>query len=137
MPLIPKASADLVARDGIPRQVTADDSTQHVLYRENGLVRSMLASDWPPPLPSDPTVEEVVVALAAQIEAAERACSEATRLRQRALTLAQSVQGLRVDALTLPEARAILEILLYQAGALGSDGTVQPPPAWTGGGRAP
>ena len=133
---------EAVARDGLPRVARylttyADGSqgeTQHVLYRPNGLVQSMPAADWLAqrgPLPTDPTQAQIDAAIAAQQQATQQAQSDAAQLRQQVVTLAQSTVGLRIDAtFTAAQLKALLALLLWQAGALNSDGTVRPLTDW-------
>lgn len=129
MPLLPQSIADLVARDRLPRQATADDQTQHVLYWD-GIVRSMLASDWPPPLPTDPTEAEVAAAILAREQAVQQAQQAATALRQRIIQTAQSAVGVQFDQLTNIQLRALVAILLWKNGAIDNTGVVRPLAEW-------
>lgn len=130
MPLLPQSIADLVALDGLPRQATADDGTRHVLYWQSPHVRSILAADWPPPLPSDPTPEQSTAAIAARQQAEQQAQQDAAALRQQILTLSQSAVGARVDQLTAGQVRALIAILLHKEGALDKSGVVRAPGEW-------
>lgn len=129
------AIAQAVERDGLPRQAMDlnGSGTTHVLYRENGLAHSMLADVWLAQrgaLPADPTPAEIAAALAAQQQQDQQARTDAAQLRQQVLTLANSAAGVRVDALTAPQVRALVSLLLWQAGALNKDGTVRPLADW-------
>lgn len=123
--------ADAVARDGLPRLASADDASQHVLYLAGGKVRSMLASDWPPPLPSDPTPQQIAAAIAARAQAAQQERSDASALRSRVLTLANGTVGRQIDAaFTTAELRALLALLLWKSGALTNAGAIKPLGEW-------
>lgn len=130
MALLSKDIADAVARDGLPRQATADDESRHVLFLENGGLRSTLASDWPPPLPSDPTAAQSAAAIAALDAAAAQSKADATLLRTRVLTLAQSAVGVQIDQLTAPQIRALVALLLFKQGAIDKSGAVLPLAGW-------
>lgn len=130
MPLLPQAIADLVALDGLPRVAIADNASVHVLFLENGFIRSMLASDWPPPLPSDPTPADVANAIAARAAAKQQSAVDAATLRTRVLTPAQSSVGVQVDALTAAQIRALVALLLYKQGAIDKSGAVLPLAGW-------
>lgn len=125
MPLLPQAIADLVALDGLPRQATADDASVHVLFLgASSIVQSVLASVWPPPLPSDPTPQQSAAARALIVAAQTQAVSDAAALRARVLTLAQSAVGVQIDALTAAQIRALVALLLYKQGAIDKTGAV-------------
>jgi hypothetical protein len=130
MPLLSQATADLVASDSLSRVATADDNSRHVLYLDGDMVRSMLAVDWPPPLPTEPTKAEIDAAIAARAAARLQAGKDAAALRQKVLTTAQSAVGISVDALTAGQVRALVALLLYQQGALDKSGVVQPLAGW-------
>lgn len=130
MPLLPQAIADRVLLDGLPRQATADDGSTHVLFLEAGVVRSMAAPDWPPPLPTDPTPAESAAAVTALDAAAQQTAADASALRQRILTVAQSSVGQSIDTLTAGQVRALVACLLYKASAIDKAGTVQPLGKW-------
>jgi hypothetical protein len=130
VPLLSQTIADAVARDGLPRVATADDGSVHVLFLEANVVRSVLASDWPQPLPTDPTPEEIAAAIAARAAAEQQARADAAALRQRIFTVAQSAVGQSIDALTAAQVRALVACLLYRAGAIDKAGTVQPLGEW-------
>lgn len=130
-----------VERDGLSRvaryRTEYDDGTQgetqHVLYRDGALVRSMLAADWLAqrgPLPTDPTQTEIDAALAAQEAARVQAAADTAALRQRVLGLAGSAVGIQIDALTAGQVRALVALLLWKAGALDRNGAVRPLADW-------
>lgn len=125
MPLLPQSTADLVALDGLPRQATADDGSTHVLFlNTSGIVQSMLASAWPPPLPNDPTPQQSTAARALIVAAQAQTVSDAAALRARVLTLAQSAVGVQIDALTAAQIRALVALLLYKQGAIDKTGAI-------------
>lgn len=130
MPLLPHTIADLVQRDGLPRQATADDGSLHVLYLDGAAVRSTLAADWQGPLPTDPTQAEINAAIQARASARQQQQQDATALRQRILTTAQSAVGVSIDNLTAGQVRALVATLLYRAGAIDKNGVVQPLGEW-------
>jgi len=130
MPLLSYDIAQAVARDGLPRVATADDNSQHVLFLDGSAVRSMLAADWPPPLPTDPTEAEIAAAIAAREAAALQAIQDAAALRQKILTVAGSAVGQSIDTLTAGQVRALVACLLYKNGALDKSGIVQPLKEW-------
>lgn len=116
MPLLPQDIADQVAADGIARQVTADDGTQHMLYRDGDIVRSAALADWP----------------AAQVELAQhdQDRADAAALRARVRTTAQSAVGVAFDQLTAAQLRALFGLLLFREGALDKNGVVRPLAEW-------
>lgn len=130
MAILPYEVAQAVQADGLARVATADDDTQHVLYLDGDTLRSIAAADWPPPLPTDPTQAESDAAIAAREAAKQQAESDAAALRQKIVTLAQSAVGLSVDTLTAAQTRALVAVLLWQAGALTRNGTVRPLAEW-------
>lgn len=117
MPLLAQSIADLVAQDGQPRQATADDGSEHMLFRDGLFVRSCVLANWP--------AEQVILA------AHEQERLDAAALRQRILTAAQSAVGVQLDQLTAVQIRALLAIVLFKAGAVGTSGVVQPLNTWT------
>lgn|SRR5262245_55240876 len=121
---------DAVEGDGLPRVADYDDGVQRVLFLDGALVRSMLAADWPPPLPVEPTPEQIVQALAAREQARQRAETEATQLRQLVRTKAQSAVGVAIDDLMVGQLRALVAILLHKEGALDKDGKIRPLSEW-------
>jgi hypothetical protein len=130
MPLLSQTLADAVARDGLPRVATADDATQHVLFLDAGVVRSMLASAWPPPPPSDPTPTEIAAAIAAKDAQAAQDTADASALRTRVRTLAQSAVGIQFDQLSGAQVRALIAILLHKQGAIDKNGAIRPLADW-------
>jgi hypothetical protein len=130
MPLLSQTLADAVERDGLPRVVTADDQTVHVLYLDGEQVRSMLASAWPPPLPSDPTPAEIAAATLAKDAQAAQNKADVIALRQAVISTAQSTVGLSIDALNNLQVRSLLACLLHKADALDKDLKVRPLGKW-------
>lgn len=130
MPRISQDVADAVAQDGLARQATDETGAAHVLYLEAGRVRSMLARDWPPPLPSDPTPAESQAAIRARATQAAQDRADAQTLRQRVVSTAQSAVGVSLDALTPAQVRALLAVLLHKAGGVTSAGAVRPLGEW-------
>lgn len=139
--LIEEAKQAAVLRDGLPRVARylttytdgSQAETQHVLYREGDVLRSMEAAAWLAtrgPLPTDPTQQEIDAAIAAQDAARVQALADAAQLRQQIITLAQSAVGVRVDALTAAQVRALFAIVLWQEGALDKNGVVRPLADW-------
>ncbi len=119
-----------MARDGLPRVATADDGSAHVLFLEAGFVRSVLASDWPPPLPSEPTEAEIATAIAAREAAAQQETADNVALRQLVISTAQSTVGLSIDVLGNLQVRALLACLLHKANALDKDLKIRPLGKW-------
>lgn len=130
MPLLSKTIADAVLLDGLPRVATADDASVHVLFLEAGQVRSMLASDWPPPLPTDPTQAEIDAALAAKAAKQQQDLLDAAALRTRVRTLAQSAVGVQIDQLSGAQVRALIAILLHKQSAIDKNGAIRPLTEW-------
>jgi hypothetical protein len=133
MALLPQVIADQVALDGLPRAVMADDASQHVLYLEGEVVRSMLAADWLSqrgPLPSVPTQQEIDAAIAAREAARQQALADAAALRQQVLTIAQSAVGVRADLLTAAQLRALFVVILWRDGAIDNALVVRPLAQW-------
>lgn len=130
MSRLPQTIADLVALDHLPRQATADDGTLHVLFWQSPAVRSMLAADWPPPLPADPTPAESAATAAALQAAAQQAEQDAAALRTKVRTVAQSAVGTAFDQLTAAQLRALVGVLLWESGALDKNGVVRPLADW-------
>jgi len=124
-----------VARDGLPRQSTADDASRHVMYLEANeqIARSMPAAEWLAtrgPLPTDPTPEQIAAAIAAREQARRQADADRAALRQLVRQKAQSAVGVAIDDLTVGQLRALLAILLHNEGALDRDGKVRPLAEW-------
>jgi hypothetical protein len=133
--LLPKAIADAVAADGLPRVATDlnGSGTEHVLYLERGIVHSMLTNDWQGPLPTDPTQQQIAAALAAREAARVAALAAETTKRVQVLAIAQSAVGVQVEQLTLEQLRALYAITLWQAGALDAGLVVRPLGEWVRG----
>ena len=123
--------ADAVARDGLARQATDETGAIHVLYLDGTRVRSMLAADWPPPLPTDPTPEQSAAAIAARAAAEQAERQSAIALRNRVLTVANTAVGVQLDALTPAQVRALMACLLWKAGGLTHTGAVRPLGEWS------
>lgn len=113
----------LVRADGIARQTVAVEydgdqptgaTADVMLYRDGGVVRSVALADWP-----------------AEEAALTQRDTEAAALRNQVRTLAQSAVGVRIDQLTAAQVRALIAILLHQAGALTPDGAIRPIGEWT------
>lgn len=84
--------------------------------------------DLPEPQPTEAQLAAAIIAY----DAAELVRQqEAEQLRQRVVALAQSAVGMRVDALTAAQVRALLVVLLHKGGALNNDGTVRPLGQWS------
>lgn len=82
-------------------------------------------------LPGEPPAAADIAALAATYDAAQvQRDTEAAALRTQVRTLAQSAVGVRIDQLTAAQVRALMAILLWQAGALAPDGTVKELNTW-------
>lgn len=124
-----KAIADAVVLDGLPRVAEADDGSRHVLYLDAGpLPRSMLAADWPGPLPKEPTEAERMAAL--QDRKAKKEAAKTCRAAH--IQKAQSAVGVHVGQLTAPQLRALMENVLLLLGALDDDLQVRPLGEWVG-----
>lgn len=125
-----QAIADAVKLDGLPRQAPDETDTIHVLYLEAERVRSMLGSEWPPPLPTEPTPQESAAAIAARAAAVESDRLSAIALRNRVLSVANTAVGIQLDALTPAQVRALMACLLWKAGGLTAAGAVKPLDQW-------
>jgi len=130
MPVLPQATADLVATDGLPRQATADDNSVHVLYLDGALVRSMLASAWPPPLPTPPTARQSATAIAARQAAAQQALIDEAALDARVKNLAAGCVGMSVDDLLAGHVKTFVILWLHSKKALDKDGKIKPLSDW-------
>ena len=127
-----------VMLDGLPRIADYDDGEQRVLYLNGSpLPASMLAADWlvqRGPLPVAPTQQEIDAAIAAREAARQQATADAAALRQQVLTIAQSTVGVPINQVsTVAQLRALMAILLWQAGALDRAGAVRPLAEWVKG----
>lgn len=99
------------------------------LTRDDGVVTLTYAH----PPETEPTDQQISDALA-EIPARQAAQQQAAAaLRQQVRTLAQSAVGVRVDALSGAQVRALLVILLHKEGALNDDGTVRALGQWVRG----
>lgn len=78
----------------------------------------------------EPTPAEAAAAAAAIDAEAEAARLAAAQLRQQIRTVAGGAVGKRFDLLSAGEVRALLAVVLWRAGAIGNDGTVQPLDKW-------
>jgi hypothetical protein len=112
MPFLPEglALSELVETDGVPREATADDGSQHMLFRDGHLIRSCLLADWP--------AEQAALA-AKEAQRTKRAATQAT-LRA-ALT---PIAGKKPQQWSVAELRDLVAVLLDQAGMLDADGAV-------------
>lgn len=116
MPLLPPAITALVAQDGQPRAAQTDDGAQHMVWREDGLLRSCLLADWP--------------AAQAALAAREAERDRATALRQAIRAQLQSTAGVRVDELLVGQLRALVAYLLWREGAIDADMRIRPIGEW-------
>jgi len=135
MPLLinGQALSDQIQRDGLPRVAFGDDASVHVLYLEktprgSEIVRSMDAINWPPPLPTDPTPQQIADAVATR----QQAVIDTAALRQRILATAQNAVGYRVEDLLSGHVKALLVLWLYSQGAIDRDGKIRPLSEWIG-----
>ena len=130
---VPSEQVDTVRIDGLPRLVNDERAAgvQHVLYLEGSKVRSMLATDWPPPLPSDPTPQEIAAAIAARRAAEQQERANITAIRARIIAIMQPIVGQSIDTpLTAAQMQAMLRLLARQAGGIRPDGTWAPLSEW-------
>lgn len=116
MPLLPQSTADLVREDGTPRVCDADDGTQHMLYRDGGMVRSCLLGDWP--------------AAQQDLAAKQQAAIDAAALRQTIRDRLTGMAGKRVDDVTVGELKTLLLYLVWREGGIAKDLTVKPIGEW-------
>lgn len=119
-----------VERDGLPRVADYDDGLQRVLYLDGAVVRSMPVTDWPPPLPTEPTEAEIAAALAAREQGRQDALRDALALRQALRTKLASAVGVQIDDLLVGQLRALVAYLLWREGALDKDLRVRPLSEW-------
>lgn len=107
---------------------TAQPLIDYIL-RDDADGRGVYISAWK--LPGDPPADRDIATLAAQYDAAEAAReSEASALRTAIIQAAQGAVGQSVTALTAPQVRALLVILLWKEGALTPAGVVRPLAEW-------
>lgn len=78
-----------------------------------------------------PTAQQLRDAVVAGQAAREQAVQDASALRQRVMTLAQTAVGIRVNDLTAGQVRALLALLLWRTGALDREGNVRALDQWT------
>ena len=130
MPVLPQAIADLVAADGLARVATADDTSQHVLYWDTNIVRSMPASAWPPPLPTPPTARQSATAVAARQAAAQQALIDEAALDARVKNLAAGCVGMSVDDLLAGHVKTLIILWLHRMKALDKDGKIKQLSDW-------
>lgn len=78
----------------------------------------------------EPTAAELVAASDAYDMAQAQAASDASALRTRVRTAAQSAVGVLITDLTATQVRALLAVLLRDAGALDKDGKIRPLNEW-------
>lgn len=125
---------DQIRLDGLPRVVLGEDQDgsrqQHVVFLEGESVRSTLASEWVGPLPTNPTPQQIIDAIAAREQARVQARLDAQALRQQVVQIAQSSVGIRFDQLTGNQLRAIVSIILWERGVLDKSGVVRPLEEW-------
>jgi hypothetical protein len=82
-------------------------------------------------LPGEPPTEaQIAAAITAYDAAVTVRDADARQLRQRVRTLAGGAAGKLITDLTAAEVRALLAVLLWQAGALTPDGAVRPLDEW-------
>lgn len=79
---------------------------------------------------TQPTPAQIATRVAAIRSAETQEGAEGEVLRGRVRTLAQSAVGIQVDALTAPQVRALLIVLLYKRGAIDRTGAIRPFAEW-------
>lgn len=67
---------------------------------------------------------------AAERDADAISTTERSAARARVVQVAQGTVGVHLDRLTATQVRALLAVLLWEAGALNGDGTVRSPAQW-------
>lgn len=114
-PKLPQAIADLVAADQQPREATADDGSEHMLFWD-GKVRSVPVEQWS----------------AMQQELAEKEAATARAAQRKATVKAKAAAhaGKKVDQLSLPELREVVAVLLEERGALDDELRVKDVGEW-------
>lgn len=117
-----------VERDGLPRVAAYDDGSQHVLYLDGAIVRSMAVRDWAPPLPRIPTQAESDTAAAALL--VERQQQNSRRATERARAAGHVAVGTTVDSLTTPQLLGLVRAMAHSLGAVDDDGTIKPYDRW-------
>lgn len=113
---LPQDVADLVAADQQPRQATADDGSEHMLFWDGSKVRSVPVEQW--------------AAMQQELAGKAAAAARADQRRQTVRAKAQAHAGKRADQLSLPEMRDILLMFLEERGALADDLTIKDVEAW-------
>lgn len=108
--------ADLVATDHQPRQATADDGSEHMLFWDAGKVRSCLLTDWP--------TEQAALA-AKEVER-----QAATQLRQAIRDRLQGLAGKKVDDLLVGDLKTLLLYIVWREGGIDRDLKVKPIDTW-------
>lgn len=116
MTKLDQAIADLVAQDGQPRESTADDGTQHMLYRDGVKVRSCLLADWP--------------AEQAALAAKETERQAAAQLRQAIRARLGGLAGKRVDDLLVGDLKTLLLYLVWREDGIDKEMKVRPIGEW-------
>lgn len=101
---------EAVERDGQPRVGDYDDGTQQMLFKDGDLVRSVELAAWP--------AEQQALAQR------ESARTKRSALRASLRTAAAAHRGKDARALTLPELRDLVLVLLEERGLLDDDGRV-------------
>lgn len=130
-----------VKLDGLPRLVSAvefdgDTATgvivPTVVYLENGFALAMPAANWPPPLPVNPTAEQIAAAIAALVAEAEADRQAIVQLRQQVLQTLDPLSGQLASApLTNAQAQAFIKALVYLAGGINPrTGAYRDPREW-------
>lgn len=133
--LLTPETHERVALDGLPRVAQYDDSSQHVLYLDGEVVRSLTDVEWLAQrgaLPTDPTPAESAAAIAARETARGNRQAAALLRRQGMLALAESAVGVKVGQLTPRQVEALLGVVLLGFGALDDDLSVRPLDEWAG-----
>jgi hypothetical protein len=125
------AISDAVYRDGLPRRAEDDEGNTHILYlNDDNLVQSKLLSEWTDPVPSNPTQQQIDDAIELMKQNNKDKQDKLLLARMRALSLASSSVGIRVDDLNTPQLKALIGLLLWKEGAIDSDGIVLPLDKW-------
>lgn len=117
-----------VERDGLPRVADYDDGSQHVLYLDGDLVRSLAAADWLAtrgPLPSDPTPQESAMAIAARETGRATRQADAIILRSQIRTAARALAGKKPTQWNTQELRELVALLLHDGGYLEGDAALR------------
>lgn len=84
---------------------------------------------WSGPAPQ-PTPAQIATRVATLRAAETQEGVDADALRTKVRTLAQSAVGIQVDALSAPQVRALLIVLLYKRGAIDRTGAIRPLSEW-------